>query len=285
MTAHMSDLDDFAFCEQIIKRYSKSFYYAFSKLPDEKARAVYALYAFCRTADDSVDENLGSAAQLTALDKLKDELDRFAQKQEIDHPLWRALRVVFNTYDMDLEPFYDQIKGQRMDISFSAPKTLEDVETYSYYVAGSVGRMLLPIIASNSKVDCTDSAVSLGVAMQLTNILRDVGEDYRGKGRVYLPLEELQRADYGIEQLANAEINDSFIEVWEGMAKRAEELYDEFLECVSNFDQDSRFPVLVSAQVYRGILGSVRQNNYDCFARKNYVTKREMVRILSESIV
>ncbi|MDN7242829.1 phytoene/squalene synthase family protein [Planococcus sp. N028] len=285
MTAHMSDLDDFAFCEQIIKRYSKSFYYAFSKLPEEKARAVYALYAFCRTADDSVDENLGSAAQLTALDKLKDELDRFAQKQEIDHPLWRALRVVFNTYDMDLEPFYDQIKGQRMDISFSAPKTLEDVETYSYYVAGSVGRMLLPIIASNSKVDCTDSAVSLGVAMQLTNILRDVGEDYRGKGRVYLPLEELQRADYRIEQLANAEINDSFIEVWEGMAKRAEELYDEFLECVSNFDQDSRFPVLVSAQVYRGILGSVRQNNYDCFARKNYVTKREMVRILSESIV
>ncbi|MDN7246305.1 phytoene/squalene synthase family protein [Planococcus shenhongbingii] len=285
MTAQMSVPDDFAFCEQIIKRHSKSFYYAFSKLPEEKAQAVYALYAFCRTADDSVDENLGSAAQLAALDKLTDELDRFAGKQEINHPLWRALRVVFNKYEMDLEPFYDQIKGQRMDISFSAPKTLEDVETYSYYVAGSVGRMLLPIIASNSKVDCTDSAVSLGVAMQLTNILRDVGEDYRGKRRIYLPTEELKRAGYRVEQLANAEITGSFIEVWEGMAKRAEDLYDEFLECVSNFDEDSRFPVLVSAQVYRGILGSVRQNNYDCFARKNYVTKREMVRILSDSII
>ncbi|MGK7379177.1 phytoene/squalene synthase family protein [Planococcus sp. 1R117A] len=285
MTAQMSVPDDFAFCEQIIKRHSKSFYYAFSKLPEEKAQAVYALYAFCRTADDSVDENLGSAAQLAALDKLTDELDRFARKQEINHPLWRALRVVFNKYDMDLEPFYDQIKGQRMDISFSAPQTLEDVETYSYYVAGSVGRMLLPIIASKSKVDCTDSAVSLGVAMQLTNILRDVGEDYRGKRRIYLPTEELKRAGYRVEQLANAEITGSFIEVWEGMAKRAEDLYDEFLECVSNFDEDSRFPVLVSAQVYRGILGSVRQNNYDCFARKNYVTKREMVRILSDSII
>jgi 15-cis-phytoene synthase len=284
MTAQMSVLDDFAFCEQIIKRHSKSFYYAFSRLPEEKAQAVYAIYAFCRTADDSVDENPGSAAQLRALDQLKNELDRFARRQEIDHPLWRALRVVFDRYEMDLEPFYDQIKGQRMDISFSAPTTLKDVETYSYFVAGSVGRMLLPIIASHSKVDCTDAAVSLGVAMQLTNILRDVGEDYRSKGRIYLPAEELQKAGYRADQLADAEINDRFIQVWERMAKRAERLYDEFLECISNFDQDSQLPVQVSAQVYRGILDSVRDNNYDCFARKNFVTKREMIRILAESV-
>ncbi|TWT25268.1 phytoene/squalene synthase family protein [Planomicrobium sp. CPCC 101110] len=284
MTAQMSVRDDFAFCEEIIKRHSKSFYYAFSRLPEEKARAVYAIYAFCRTADDSVDENRGSSAQLTALDKLTDELRRFGQKQEINHPLWRALRVVFDTYEMDFEPFYDQIKGQRMDISFSTPKTLEDVETYSYYVAGSVGRMLLPIIASGSKVDCTDAAISLGVAMQLTNILRDVGEDYREKGRIYLPAEELQRAGYRVSQLANSEITDSFIQVWEAMANRAEVLYDEFLECISNFDKDSRMPVQVSAQVYRGILTSVRQNNYDCFAQKNFVTKREMIRILTESM-
>ncbi|MGI2329099.1 phytoene/squalene synthase family protein [Planococcus sp. YIM B11945] len=283
MTAQMSALDDFAFCEQIIKRHSKSFYYAFSKLPEEKAQAVYAIYAFCRTADDSVDENLGSAAQLKALDHLTADLDRFAEKQEVNHPLWRALRVVFDKYEMNLEPFYDQIKGQRMDISFSTPKTLEDVETYSYYVAGSVGRMLLPIIASDSDVDCTDAAVSLGVAMQLTNILRDVGEDFRDKGRIYFPVEELQRAGYRASQLANAEINESFIQVWELLARRAEFLYDEFLGCIPYFDKDSQAPVRVSAQVYRGILGSVRQNNYDCFAKKNYVTKREMIRILTES--
>ncbi|PSL41539.1 phytoene synthase [Planomicrobium soli] len=284
MTAQLSVQEDFAFCEQIIKRHSKSFYYAFSKLPEEKARAVYAIYAFCRTADDSVDENRGNAAQLLALDKLTAELDRFAQREEIDHPLWRALRIVFNTYEMDLDPFYDQIKGQRMDISFSTPKTLEDVETYSYYVAGSVGRMLLPIIASDSKVDCTDAAVSLGIAMQLTNILRDVGEDYREKGRIYLPAAELQKNGYRVDQLANSEINEGFVEVWEGMAKRAEKLYAEFLDCISNFDRDSRLPVQVSAQVYRGILDSVRQNNYDCFARKNFVTKQEMIRILTNSV-
>lgn len=276
--------DDFAYCEQIIKRHSKSFYYAFSRLPDEKSQAVYAIYAFCRLADDSVDENTDDAAQLVALDRLTDELNRFANHQDIDHPLWRALRHVFNTYTMDLEPFYDQLKGQRMDISFVAPQTLEDVETYSYYVAGSVGRMLLPIIASSSTRNCTDAAVNLGIAMQLTNILRDVGEDYRDKGRIYLPAEELNRVGYSMEQLANGEISNSFIQVWETLATRSESLYESFLEYIGDFDKDSQFAVLASAQVYRGILTSVRQNEYDCFARKNFVTKREMIKILANSI-
>lgn len=285
MTAFLSVQDDFAYCEQIIKRHSKSFYYAFSRLPEEKAQAVYAIYAFCRTADDSVDENREGIDQLVALDKLTEELNLFSNRREIDHPLWRALRIVFNTYEMDLEPFFDQLKGQRMDISFSTPKTLDDVETYSYYVAGSVGRMLLPIIASESERDCTDAAISLGVAMQLTNILRDVGEDYREKGRIYLPADELHRAGYRTDQLANAQITNSFIQVWELIASRAECLYEEFLSCISDFDNDSQFAVLASAQVYRGILTSVRQNDYDCFARKNFVTKREMIRILADSIV
>ncbi|MDW0110111.1 phytoene/squalene synthase family protein [Sporosarcina aquimarina] len=284
MTGMISIQDDFEYCEQIIKRHSKSFYYAFSRLPEEKAQAVYAIYAFCRTADDSVDENNEDFAQLAALDQLTEELNLFSRRQEIDHPLWRALRVVFNTYSMDIEPFFDQLKGQRMDISFSAPRTLDEVETYSYYVAGSVGRMLLPIIASKSSKDCTDAAVSLGVAMQITNILRDVGEDYREKDRIYLPLDELEKVGYDSHQLANSLITQSFIDVWELMAARAEYRYDEFLGCISDFDNDSQFAVLASAQVYRGILASVRQNNYDCFARKNYVTKREMMRILAQSI-
>lgn len=284
MTRKLSVQEDFAYCEQIIKRHSKSFYYAFSRLPDEKSQAVYAIYAFCRLADDSVDENHGDSAQLTALDRLTKEFNRFANNQEVNHPLWRALRHVFNTYDMDLEPFYDQLKGQRMDISFVAPQTLKDVEMYSYYVAGSVGRMLLPIIASEAKRDCTDAAVNLGIAMQLTNILRDVGEDYREKGRVYLPSEELQRVGYSVEQLANSEITNQFIQLWETLAIRSESLYDHFIEYIGEFDSDSQFAVLASAQVYRGILTSVRQNDYDCFAQKNYVTKREMIKILANSI-
>lgn len=172
---------DYAYCEKIIKRHSKSFYYAFSNLPKDKARAVYAIYAFCRTADDSVDENKTSGLQLIALDRLTDELSHFAKGQEVDHPLWRALRDVFNRFDMDIQPFYEQLTGQRMDIHFISPSNLSTLETYSKYVAGSVGKMLLPIIASNAKTDLNRVAEDLGIAMQLTNILRDVGEDYRDK--------------------------------------------------------------------------------------------------------
>ena len=274
---------DYAYCEKIIKRHSKSFYYAFSNLPKDKARAVYAIYAFCRTADDSVDENNTSGLQLIALDRLTDELNHFAKGQEVDHPLWRALRDVFNRFDMDIQPFYEQLTGQRMDIHFMSPSNLSSLETYSKYVAGSVGKMLLPIIASNAKMDLNRVAEELGIAMQLTNILRDVGEDYRDKGRIYLPQEEMERYKYSEVFLSEGQITKNFVAMWEYLAKRAENLYDNFTQHIGEFDEDSRFPVLSSAHVYQGILNSVRKSGYDCFNQKNYVSAVEMAKLVARA--
>lgn len=274
---------DYAYCEAIIKQHSNSFYQAFSALPQEKAQAVYAIYAFCRTADNCVDENETIAAKTVALNEMVDSLNRFAFNQEDDHPLWRALRDVFNRYEMDILPFYDQLTGQLMDIHFIQPDTMESMEAYSYYVAGSVGRMLLPIIASEAKEDCTKVAVSLGIGMQITNILRDVGEDYMKLGRIYLPRQEMQLADYTPAHIANYEVTEGFKVLWERMASRAEALYDEFLDKVDLFDQDSRFAVMSSALIYRAILTSVRQNGYDCLRRRNYVSTHQMIQILSEA--
>ena len=106
--------EDFAYCEKIIKKHSKSFYAAFSTLPKEEAMSVYAIYAFCRKADDIVDEE----ACAKGLGKLRDQLRRFENGEEIPHPLWRALRVVFDSYEIDIAPFYDMITGQEMDLSF-----------------------------------------------------------------------------------------------------------------------------------------------------------------------
>ncbi|WP_153730980.1 phytoene/squalene synthase family protein [Sporosarcina obsidiansis] len=274
---------DYAYCEKIIKRHSKSFYYAFSNLPKEKARAVYAIYAFCRIADDSVDENKTSGAQLAALDQLTAELNRFGKHCEIDHPLWRALRDVFDRFDMDLQPFYDQLVGQRMDIHFMTPANLSALETYSKYVAGSVGRMLLPIIASDKKCSLNSAAENLGIAMQITNILRDVGEDYREKGRIYLPQEEMDRYHYNELLLAEGRITQGFMNMWEYLATRAEFLYADFTQHIEDFDKDSRFAVLSSAHVYQGILNSVRKSGYDCFNRKNYVTPVEMAKLVARA--
>lgn len=280
MTNFQNELEEaYAYCEKIIKRHSKSFYYAFSTLPKTKAKAVYAIYAFCRIADDSVDEHGNKSEQWKALTKLENQLRLFEMKQEPNTLLWIALRDVFNRYDMKIQPFYDQINGQKTDIIFQSPRDINELERYCYLVAGSVGLMLLPIIATNERESLEEEAVYLGVAMQLTNILRDVGEDYRDKNRIYLPDSLRRKEGYTILDLQNSLINNSFIALWEELATRAEELYDLFQNKINAFDEDSQFPVLLSSQIYRGILGAVRKNNYNCLNQRNYVSAIEKQRI------
>jgi 15-cis-phytoene synthase len=272
---------DFKYCESMIKKYSKSFYYAFSQLPSEKANAVYAIYAFCRTADECADGNYSSSKKNRMLRQLKKELDLFQNHAEVDKPLWRALRHVFNTFEMEISPFYDQLTGQSMDLTFTTPNTMTELERYSYYVAGSVGLMLLPVIASKSSNDLRLAVTDLGVAMQITNILRDIGEDYHEKNRIYLPEEELNQFQYSRNDLHNNVINDHFINLWEKLAARAESLYDQFLVNVELLDEDSQLPVFLSAHIYRGILDAVRNNGYQCLTKRNYVSKEKMVQIIT----
>lgn len=274
--------EDYAYCEAIIQKHSKSFYYAFSKLPKEKANAVYAIYAFCRLADDSIDEAETREEQSEALTFLTNELNRFEQERDPDHPIWRALRDVFDRYEMSIEPFYDQLEGQSMDYYFKQPNTLAELEEYSYYVAGSVGLMLLPVIASENHDSLEDEAISLGVAMQLTNILRDIGEDYQKIDRIYLPAKLMQEEHYSEEDLANQVINGEFIAIWEKIASRAEYLYDKFSNSLKYFDKDSQLQVALSAKVYGGILDAVRENNYDCFTVKNRTSSAKKVVYFNE---
>lgn len=268
---------DYAYCEEIIKKHSKSFYFAFSKLPKDKANAVYAIYAFCRLADDSIDEAESKEEQGEALAFLTNELNRFEQGKEPDHPVWRALRDVFDRYDMSVEPFFDQLHGQAMDYRFVQPQTLIDLEEYSYYVAGSVGLMLLPVIASENHKDLEEEAIALGVAMQLTNILRDVGEDHQKNNRVYLPKELMDSEEYTDEDLSNQKITKEFVGIWEKIASRAEHLYEKFSDSLKYFDRDSQLQVALSAKVYGGILDAVRENGYDCFTIKNKTSSAKKV--------
>lgn len=276
---------DYNYCRRIIQSHSKSFYYSFLQLPEDKANAVFAIYTFCRYADDSVDNATSTSEQFANLLQVEKELDLFVAGCEIDHPLWRALRDVFHRYDMELQPFYDQLTGQRKDIYFNQPQSIEQVEKYGYYVAGSVGLMLLPIIATRMHKYLQCAATRLGIAMQLTNILRDIGEDYQERGRVYLPKDLMEQKGYTESNIATSTINKDFIDIWEKLAERAERLYDLVLEEIQYFDEDSRLPVGLSAKVYRGILSSVRDNDYDCFHTRNYVSMAEMKRMKSEPLV
>ncbi|NLB98301.1 phytoene/squalene synthase family protein [Jeotgalibaca porci] len=276
---------DYAYCEKVIKVSSKSFYTAFSKLPKDKAKAVYAIYAFCRQADDTVDANEPLALKKENLAILEAELKEFEKGKTPNHPMWRALRDVFNRYAMTTSPFYDQLEGQKRDLDFQEITDLAALKDYSYYVAGSVGLMLLPILATKSGIteSLKESAVSLGVAMQITNILRDVGEDYRENKRVYLPTELLDRHQVDLAQNVEKGPDNNFIALWEELAEESSRGYVEFEDSISHYDSDCRFPVLVSSKLYSGIMDSVRKNNYDCLSKRNYVPEARMMELILET--
>lgn len=272
--------EDFAWCERVIERSSNSFYRAFSRLPREKRQGVFAIYAFCRFADDCVDR----AASRALLDDLAVEFERFCAADAPDKPLWRALDVVFETFDMDERPFFDMLEGQRRDLDFRQPSTMEELEDYAYYVAGSVGLMLLPLLHAESASDASlrASAVALGVAMQLTNILRDVGED-RDNGRVYLPAAVLEEAACPPELIAERRADPAFVRAWELVARRSEELYLPMQRDVQRLDGDSRLPTLSSLFLYRGILDQVRDEGYPCLDRRTAVPRERAARLMGEA--
>lgn len=276
---------DYAYCEKVIKASSKSFYTAFSKLPKDKAKAVYAIYAFCRQADDTVDANEPLALKKENLAILEAELKEFEKGKTPNHPMWRALRDVFNRYAMTTSPFFDQLEGQKRDLDFQEITDLAALKDYSYCVAGSVGLMLLPILATKSGIteSLKESAVSLGVAMQITNILRDVGEDYRENKRVYLPTELLDRHQVDLAQNVEKGPDNNFIALWEELAEESSRGYVEFEDSISHYDSDCRFPVLVSSKLYSGIMDSVRKNNYDCLSKRNYVPEARMMELILET--
>lgn len=271
-------LADFEYCEEIIRRHSLSFYTAFSALPAQKARSVYAIYAFCRLADDCIDER----QNLAELQQLERELERFFEGHTPDTPVWRALRVVFNSFDMDPWAFRAMIDGQKKDYTFSQPQTQNDLEAYCYLVAGSVGLMLLPVLSSLHRT-WRQQAVHLGVAMQLTNILRDVGEDYQ-RGRVYFPAECMEKYGYTMEDLASQTVDKRFKALWEHQAKRAEELYLSFEKAIPLLDDDSVVPVLSASRLYGGILQAVRGNEYNCFTKRAIVSPGLREELLSDVV-
>ncbi|MBO1307756.1 phytoene/squalene synthase family protein [Enterococcus sp. 669A] len=264
---------DFDYCERIIEHHSKSFYAAFSRLPEQKAMSVYAIYAFCRRADDAIDVEKNPEK----LAELKAQLGAFQKGDHPDEPLWRALAVVFKHYPLDIQAFYDMLEGQRRDIKFQQPATQQELEEYSYYVAGSVGLMLLPLLSQNWE-KIIEEAKQLGEAMQITNILRDIGED-EAQGRIYLPKDKM--AEYGVtpEDLKQHRQTAEFAQLWEYEAQRAEASYQKGLTMMPWIDEDCRTPLLAACYFYREILEVVRENDYQVFTQKHAVKQARKLRI------
>lgn len=257
-------------CREITKSCSKTFYFASLFLPPEKRKAIWALYAFCRTADDIADTPDSSEDRLARLDAWQDQLVAAFSGRPGDQVMI-AVADAARRYDIAIQPALHLLEGARRDITVQRYATYDELLEYCYLVASTVGLLICPILGYEP--GALDYGVALGRAMQMTNILRDVGEDAR-LGRIYLPAEDLQRFGYSEEKLMGGVIDGAFIELMQFQVARVREMYRAAAPGIELLSPSSRYTVRLALVLYGRILDEIEGNGYDVFTRRAYVPIR-----------
>jgi phytoene synthase len=279
--------DSYELCRQITAEYSKTFYMGTQLMPEAKRRAIWAIYVWCRRTDELVDGPMASSTTAETLDHWEKHLESLFAGHPIDDEDV-ALVDTLSQYPLDIQPFRDMIAGQRMDLYRSRYETFEELKLYCYRVAGTVGLMSMAVMGV-AQPDYqapwdhelgfdipTEEAIALGIANQLTNILRDVGEDAR-RGRIYLPLEELALFNYTQEDLLKGVVDDRWRELMRFQIQRARKFYTLAERGIRALSPDIRWPVWSALLLYSKILDEIERNRYDVFTRRAYVpTQRKM---------
>mmetsp|Transcript_8351 Transcript_8351/g.12736 ORF Transcript_8351/g.12736 Transcript_8351/m.12736 type:complete len:410 (-) Transcript_8351:322-1551(-) len=271
-------------CKRITGIYAKTFYLGTKFLPKEKQQAVFAIYVWCRRTDDLVDSPralmMGSDRLVPELEDWERRLDAIWNGEPADN-LDLALWDTKQRYpDMDIEPFRDMIKGMLMDVPGLGQdrfSTFEELNLYCYRVAGTVGLMTLPIMGvapGYTYEQAKEPALSLGVALQLTNIIRDVGEDAL-RGRIYLPQEDLDRFGVSESNILRGIIDDNYKAMLKFQIERARGFFKKAEEGIPMLAEGARMPVRASLDIYAQILDKVEENDYDNFKKRAYVTKTQ----------
>jgi 15-cis-phytoene synthase len=270
--ADLSVAEAYECCRRVAREIARTFYYGSLFLPREKRRAAWALYAFCRMADDMADEPALFPQPLAALRSWRAALyDAYAGRPR--GPVMLAWADVLRRFPVPIAPALELLDGVEMDVRGVCYDTFEELRGYCYRVAGTVGLLMTPVLGHTPGVcdEATACAADLGIAMQLTNILRDLGED-AARGRVYLPAEDLARFGYAREELLAGVRNPAFARLMQFEIARAEEYYARGLGGVCLLDADSRLAIALSGALYRAILDRIRRNGYDSFTRRAHVS-------------
>ncbi len=243
------------YCQQKAAGSGSSFYYSFLFLPSERRRAITALYAFCREVDDVVDECADHEIARTKLAWWRHEVDG-TFSGSAHHPVAKALVPVVKAFLLPREHFHAIIDGMEMDLSYNRYPDFSTLQSYCHRVAGVVGLMAAEIFGYRDPATLR-YAENLGTAFQLTNIIRDVGEDAR-RGRVYLPLDELSRFGVSASDIVHLRDSEALRQLVEFQIDRAEHYYAAALALLPAGDRKSQRPGLVMAAIYRTILHEIR---------------------------
>lgn len=262
------DLDrGYELCRTLTKRCSKTFYFASRFLSIEQRRAVWAVYAFCRTADDLVDADRSAEERLAALKDWRTHLIA-AYEGRPQHAIMLAFADAVTRFSVPKEPALDLLRGAERDVTVFRYNTYEELLEYCRLVASTVGLLTAPILGHEP--GALPYGVTLGQAMQMTNILRDVGEDAR-MDRVYLPLEDLNRFGYSVDSLLRGVIDSAFVALMQFQIARVRELYETAMPGIALLAPQSRYTVKIALVLYRRILDEIEKNGYDVFTRRAYV--------------
>ena len=243
------------YCQEKTAASGSSFYYSFLFLPPERRRAITALYAFCREIDDVVDECHDAQIAATKLAWWREELARvYAGNPQ--HPIGQALRPATERFNLPHELLSEIIDGMEMDLTQSRYLDFTALSLYCYRVASVVGLLAAEIFGYQDR-HTQKYAHDLGMAFQLTNIIRDVGEDAR-RGRVYLPLDEMKRFGVTVDDLFEARQTDNFRKLMEFQIERAEHYYAQALAQLPASDRKTQRPGLIMAAIYRDVLDVIK---------------------------
>ncbi|KAI3462239.1 hypothetical protein Pfo_018902 [Paulownia fortunei] len=267
-------------CGEVCAEYAKTFYLGTLLMTPERRRAIWAIYVWCRRTDELVDGPNASHITPTALDRWEARLEDIFGGRPFDM-LDAALSDTVSKFPVDIQPFRDMIEGMRMDLWKSRYKNFDELYLYCYYVAGTVGLMSVPIMGIAPESQATtesvyNAALALGLANQLTNILRDVGEDAR-RGRIYLPQDELAQAGLSEEDIFAGKVTDKWRNFMKKQINRARKFFDDAENGVKELSSASRWPVWASLLLYQQILDEIEANDYNNFTRRAYVSKPKKI--------
>lgn len=272
-------------CASVTSEYAKTFFLGTRLMTPEKARATWAVYVWCRRTDELVDGPNAPRITPKALDRWEERLESVFDGRPVDI-LDAALTDTISKFPLDIQPFRDMIVGMRMDLVKRRYATFEELYEYCYRVAGTVALMTTPVMGIDPSYNgplepVYRAALALGTANQLTNILRDVGEDLSQRDRIYVPLEDLDRFGISERELTRGglfspttgRIDDRWRAFMKFQIERARHYFAVAEEGVHALDADARWPVWSALSLYRQILDAIEDNDYNNFTQRAYVAR------------
>ncbi len=257
------------YCQNKAARSGSSFYYSFLFLPPEQRRAITALYAFCREVDDVVDDSTDAGVAQIKLDWWRDQVLRL-HRGEVEHPVMQALLPHLERFDLTQERMLAVVEGMRIDLKQSRFLDYAALQHYCWHVAGVVGEMSASIFGSE-RPETLHYARELGLAFQLTNIIRDIGDDAR-RGRIYIPLDELQQFNVKAADILAGQYSNNFTELMQFQAQRAHDTYRKALALLPDADRRNQRPGLIMAAIYHALLREIERDNFQVLHQRIALT-------------